>query len=481
MKNIPKLRKGDILYSLNLILGLIESKESNPAYKGKFKSAPINVKVGFLGLRVLITCYEEYLAGEWQRIARTIRCYGAKNETNVALWKLLDYISVHRTPLYNLLLPFIRTREQVSPSPAQGGQLTKPMQDLRQSRAKLLNSLQAEIEDLRQEILKKKSDNLLDVNPARKGQRTSFVEYVSEVYNRHAGPHSSTSTLCSGPKDINRGETTIWRSVRPASSGSRYKYTGFRRKGDGRRTSYAGQTDLHKNSEAKMSVTSTSEPRLFRKGTVLRNRNRHSNAAVCENPSGEAVVDASSSAKNSSQEELSSEDGISRRLQRMKAQSRKTFKFKSRKKMIEDNLDVEELGDQTRSSENVSKAETEINTVPEDHPQRSVKHTFKPISVTSAVIRRQNKNHPPAHDICVDEDSISSTRTSSTVGYRDSFGENDDSCFDLLERYDNSAAVLKLLQKRRREGSIPEDSVQEDEFEPGYLGLNEGRDENTLI
>ena len=134
---------------------------------------------------------------------------------------------------------------------------------------------------------------------------------------------------------------------------------------------------------------------------------------MCENPSGEAVVDASSSAKNSSQEELSSEDGISRRLQRMKvsnkvcflphqpqkekiffkyslilqAQSRKTFKFKSRKKMIEDNLDVEELGDQTRSSENVSKAETEINTVPEDHPQRSVKHTFKPISVTSAVIR----------------------------------------------------------------------------------------------
>ena len=23
--------------------------------------------------------------------------------------------------------------------------------------------------------------------------------------------------------------------------------------------------------------------------------------------------------------------------------------------------------------------------------------------------------------------------------------------------------------------------IQEDEFEPGYLGLNEGRDENTLI
>jgi hypothetical protein len=29
--------------------------------------------------------------------------------------------------------------------------------------------------------------------------------------------------------------------------------------------------------------------------------------------------------------------------------------------------------------------------------------------------------------------------------FRDSFGENDDSCFDLLERYDNSAAILRLI------------------------------------
>ncbi|XP_023345789.1 protein unc-80 homolog [Eurytemora carolleeae] len=70
---VQQERKNDILYSLNLILGLIQSKDANPAYKGKFKQAPINVKVGFLGLRVLITCYSDYLAGEWHRIARTIR------------------------------------------------------------------------------------------------------------------------------------------------------------------------------------------------------------------------------------------------------------------------------------------------------------------------------------------------------------------------------------------------------------------------
>ena len=32
-KNIPKLRKRDVLDSLNVVLNLIQSKESNPAYK----------------------------------------------------------------------------------------------------------------------------------------------------------------------------------------------------------------------------------------------------------------------------------------------------------------------------------------------------------------------------------------------------------------------------------------------------------------
>ena len=47
-------------------------------------------------------------------------------------------------------------QEQVSPAPAQGS-VKQVGQDVRQSRAKLLSSLHAEIEDLRQEILKKKS------------------------------------------------------------------------------------------------------------------------------------------------------------------------------------------------------------------------------------------------------------------------------------------------------------------------------------
>ena len=83
-----------------------------------------------------------------------------------------------------------------------------------------------------------------------------------------------------------------------------------------------------------------------------------------------------------------------------------------------------------------------------DAPAKTVK---KPPSMTATVLRRarQRKKPSPPVDITIDDDSISSARTSSTVGYRDSFGENDDSCFHLLERYDDSSAVVRLLQSRR--------------------------------
>lgn len=56
------------------------------------------------------------------------------------------------------------------------------------------------------------------------------------------------------------------------------------------------------------------------------------------------------------------------------------------------------------------------------------------------------------------------------VGYRDSFGENDDSCFHLLERYDDSGAVLRLLQSRGR--------VSRDQISPLVPDLAE---DDTLV
>ena len=81
----------------------------------------------------------------------------------MALWKLLDYIDVYRTPLYNMMLHFIRNRvsplylvsspysssqERVSPQPHYVGGDTK------MNKSQLIQSLNSELEELRLEVMR---------------------------------------------------------------------------------------------------------------------------------------------------------------------------------------------------------------------------------------------------------------------------------------------------------------------------------------
>ena len=84
----------------------------------------------------------------------------------MALWRLLDYIDLYRTPLYIMLLrygiiskcniisnpvillSFIRGRERLSPEPGPG--------EISLNKSLLAASLNCELEELRQEILKKR-------------------------------------------------------------------------------------------------------------------------------------------------------------------------------------------------------------------------------------------------------------------------------------------------------------------------------------
>ena len=45
----------------------------------------------------------------------TVNCTPVMQGGSVALWRLLDYIDLYRTPLYTMMLSFIRGRERVSP------------------------------------------------------------------------------------------------------------------------------------------------------------------------------------------------------------------------------------------------------------------------------------------------------------------------------------------------------------------------------
>jgi len=223
------------------------------------------------------------------------------------------------------------------------------------------------------------------------------------------------------------------RNPRPYS-GSRYKYLGFKRGRELRRTSYAGETVIEPESEKRLRPASASEPKLFRKQTVMRGRARV-RGEVCSNPRGEEPGEET--------EEESRE--VKAKLTRMKAQSRKTFKFRKTRKQRESKQTPEVV------------SPSQVATIGGEWVPAAQPAKVKSTSMTAAMLRRarQGKKPPPQVEICIDDDSISSARTSSTVGYRDSFGENDDGCFHLLERYDDNNAVVRLLQSRRKTSKEP--------------------------
>jgi len=189
---------------------------------------------------------------------------------------------------------------------------------------------------------------------------------------------------------------------------------------------------IEPESEKRLRPASASEPKLFRKQTVMRGRARV-RGEVCSNPRGEEGEET---------EEESRE--VKAKLTRMKAQSRKTFKFRKTRKR-----------DSKQPSEVV--AASQVATIGGELVPAAQPAKVKSTSMTATMLRRarQGKKPPPQVEICIDDDSISSARTSSTVGYRDSFGENDDGCFHLLERYDDNNAVVRLLQSRRKTSKEP--------------------------
>ncbi|KAJ8932970.1 hypothetical protein NQ314_014301 [Rhamnusium bicolor] len=73
-------------------------------------SAKINTslyQVSFLALKIMAICFEGELMNEWSRIGRTMRELGKRNEAATFLWDFLDFVVTHRTTLYILMQPFI--------------------------------------------------------------------------------------------------------------------------------------------------------------------------------------------------------------------------------------------------------------------------------------------------------------------------------------------------------------------------------------
>nr|CAI5820732.1 unnamed protein product [Callosobruchus analis] len=131
-KDVPQMKPSDVSFSLTMILHAMSppnTKTAGPSganvkpvaeirtgsltftgTRDTKTSAKINsslYQVAFLALKIMSICFENELTVEWMKIGRTMRELGKRNEAASYLWDFLDFVVTHRTTLYILMQPFI--------------------------------------------------------------------------------------------------------------------------------------------------------------------------------------------------------------------------------------------------------------------------------------------------------------------------------------------------------------------------------------
>ncbi|XP_049820328.1 protein unc-80 homolog isoform X2 [Aethina tumida] len=458
-KDVPSMKSNDISFALTLVLhamsppggatgpnmkSVAEIRTGSLTFTGTRDTkttSKINTslyQVAFLALKIMTICFEGELITDWSRIARTMRELGKRNEAATFLWDFLDFVVTHRTPLFILMQPFIFQKLAQPPiSDFERNVHSKIRDKMRgiglpfpKSRGALLMELAHQMKELKEELdessastePKKPEGNqptCHTVNETGTGrQRHSLIglftgDHHKQVPVEHHGHHgttikeSSTSTS-HGSASINQGQV----------DGQEGNGTTTPQNAADRSSQRSSVSDDHGGVP---STVPKSESIMSHKAHKLRFvpsvEFRHSSGETSTTPlsPGSPVEDSSVETPNKS------------RLQRIKPQSRKTFRL--------------------RKSRKSSKTEVgHVKLESEDQPPPSPKQTSPPAQLpsqsqelptsSSAATPTQQPTHTPQplqdpHKLRIqtrgkmtegswDEDSAIS-QTSSTSGYRESY------------------------------------------------------------
>ncbi|KAL4233067.1 Protein unc-80 [Mactra antiquata] len=135
-RDTPKLRQLDINFALQVILNILNpptkvstgSQNSTKSalhhlsisehgrcgsmsnsHKGyvKFQGNELLLQTAYLGLEIMMACFDKCLASEWHRVAK---CIIQKSQYRICLplWKFLDFVVTHRPSIFLMLQPFIQ-------------------------------------------------------------------------------------------------------------------------------------------------------------------------------------------------------------------------------------------------------------------------------------------------------------------------------------------------------------------------------------
>ncbi|CAD5116523.1 DgyrCDS5405 [Dimorphilus gyrociliatus] len=135
-RDSPKMRNSDISFALTILLHALVpphkqqsssvsganrsqhfgvgdmSRTSGTAYPAKKEKETIKegtLEIIFLGLRIMIVCYEKELSNHWFEMAKTISAICTKTG-GLAVWRFIDFIVSYKTALTILMQPFIQYR-----------------------------------------------------------------------------------------------------------------------------------------------------------------------------------------------------------------------------------------------------------------------------------------------------------------------------------------------------------------------------------
>ncbi|XP_071444564.1 protein unc-80 homolog isoform X1 [Hetaerina americana] len=73
-------------------------------------------QVSFLALKIIMVCFESELVLDWPRVTRTIKELGRCNDCAGVFWNFIDFVVTQRCPLFILLVPFIMQKLALPPS-----------------------------------------------------------------------------------------------------------------------------------------------------------------------------------------------------------------------------------------------------------------------------------------------------------------------------------------------------------------------------
>eukprot|EP00105_Crassostrea_gigas_P024973 XP_011445404.1 PREDICTED: protein unc-80 homolog isoform X2 [Crassostrea gigas] len=131
----PKLRADNVTFALTVILNILCPPARNPQQQQNSSSKstihhlsfsenhrcssfsqsdkihrPENqllLNVAYLGLEILMVCFDRILSSEWHKVTKVIQDLGSKGKVSLPLWRFVDFLVTHRPSCFLMLHPFI--------------------------------------------------------------------------------------------------------------------------------------------------------------------------------------------------------------------------------------------------------------------------------------------------------------------------------------------------------------------------------------